>query len=146
MLRGPPKINQQERRGLERRSSRWSPDRSTTIGCFATARGSLAMGRNPTRRPLPVLAFRWCQVVSRSCADFQILRIVANHRHFDLMVAGQIRIGRGVAERVLRVQFPANFINGLFNGAVLNVDRLAPPVAAAATSRGLPPTSPRTCC
>src|SRR5439155_15778932 len=65
------------------------------------------------------LAFRWGKVVSGPGSNLQILRLLSNHRHFDFVIAGHIGIRWRVAERVLRMQLSANFVDSVFDGAVL---------------------------
>src|ERR1700682_1393959 len=59
------------------------------------------------------------EVVARSCANLEIFRIVSNYIHFNFMIAGDICDSRRVADRVLRVQLAANFIDSPFDGAIL---------------------------
>src|SRR6266567_1642830 len=57
--------------------------------------------------------------IAGASADFQIFRILAKNTHFNFMVAGGVGAGGRIADGVLGVQLAADFVDGFFNGAVL---------------------------
>jgi len=79
-------------------------------------------------------AFWSSEVVAGPCADFQVFRVAADDIHFNFVVAGGIRATWGIADGVLRVQLAADFVDGFFDGAVLERGEVGAAGAVAATS------------
>src|SRR2546430_8172567 len=68
---------------------------------------------------IPRSAFWSSEVIARAGADLEVFCVVASDTHFNFVIAGSIGARWGVADVVLRVQLAADFVDGFFDGAVL---------------------------
>src|SRR5438876_97525 len=98
------------------RKGRLPKDAVTLIVILRAKEGQETLVEAEVRALVGSSAFRGGEVVAGAGADFQIAAV---HFHFDFVIAVLAGAGGCVAQRVLGMEFAADFINGLLNRAIL---------------------------